>query len=67
MAGFPTGHTKPQKEKARKRSSSAMSKAVATGIACNIFVAYVYWNPTSGELEGQGYLPVDMPIPDVNN
>ncbi|KAK3934158.1 hypothetical protein QBC46DRAFT_400536 [Diplogelasinospora grovesii] len=67
MAGFPTGHTKRQKEMARKRAASAENKAFKTGAACNIFVAYVYWNPTSRELEGQGYLPDDMDIPDVNN
>ncbi|KAK0747311.1 hypothetical protein B0T21DRAFT_1804 [Apiosordaria backusii] len=66
MARNPTGHTKPQKDIVRKRTDSAQRKAVQTGRACNIFIAIVYWNPNHGRLKGNGYLPKDMDIPDVN-
>ncbi len=50
----------------RKRTVSAMRKGVQTGSTCNIFMAVVYWDPTYGRLDGDGYLPPDCTIPDVN-
>ncbi|KFA81767.1 hypothetical protein S40288_09637 [Stachybotrys chartarum IBT 40288] len=63
---LPTTHTKPQKEMARKRTKSGMSKAAETGALCNTFTAYVFWNPTSRKLEGAAHLPQGMDVPDVN-
>jgi hypothetical protein len=57
---------KKRKEMVRKRTTSAKSKAVQTGRACDIFIAVVYWNPTYERLEGDGYLPPSDNIPDVN-
>ena len=66
MAGIPTDEQRARKEKVRKRTGSAMRKAVQTGRACHIFTAVVYWDPTYGRLDGDGYLPPDCNIPDVN-
>ncbi|KAM7210780.1 hypothetical protein V8F06_013842 [Rhypophila decipiens] len=63
----PTGHTKPQKEMARKRTVSGMSKAKETGMLCNTFISYVFWNPTYKELQGVAHLPAGMEMPDVNS
>ncbi|KAM7210070.1 hypothetical protein V8F06_014546 [Rhypophila decipiens] len=63
----PTGHTKPQKEMARKRTVSGMSKAKETGVLCNTFISYVFWNPTYKELQGVAHLPAGMEMPDVNS
>ena len=66
MGDIPTGHTKPQKEMVRKRTESGMSKATETGVLCNTFIAYVFWNPTYKELQGVAHLPEGMDLPDVN-
>jgi hypothetical protein len=66
MGDFPTGHTKQTKEMVRKRTDSGMSKAKETGVLCNTFIAYVFWNPTYRELQGVGHLPDGMDMPDVN-
>ncbi|KAK4209000.1 hypothetical protein QBC37DRAFT_378517 [Rhypophila decipiens] len=63
----PTGHTKPQKEMARKRTVSGMSKAKETGVLCSTFISYVFWNPTYKELQGVAHLPAGMEMPDVNS
>ncbi|KFA70543.1 hypothetical protein S40285_10774 [Stachybotrys chlorohalonatus IBT 40285] len=65
MGEIPTGHTKPQKEMVRKRTESGMNKATETGVLCNTFTAYVFWNPTYKELQGAGHLPAGMDVPEV--
>lgn len=64
---LPAGHTKSQKEMARKRAKSAMRIAEETGTLCNTFAAYLIWSPTSKKLEGTAHLPQGMDVPDVNN
>ncbi|KAJ4307333.1 hypothetical protein N0V88_000716 [Collariella sp. IMI 366227] len=58
---------KRRREKARKRGKSAMRKALETGRDCEIFTAFVYWNPTHRRLEGTVYLPEDVDLPNVND
>ncbi|KFA53721.1 hypothetical protein S40293_09644 [Stachybotrys chartarum IBT 40293] len=65
MGEIPTGHTKPQKEMVRKRTESGMNKATETGVLCNTFTAYVFWNPTYKELQRAGHLPEGMDVPEV--
>ncbi|KAK8038374.1 hypothetical protein PG994_015141 [Apiospora phragmitis] len=60
-------YTRDEKEMARKRTNSGMSKMLQTGVKCNIFAAYVFWNPTYDKLDGIMHLPQGMQVPDVNS
>ncbi|KAK4206129.1 hypothetical protein QBC37DRAFT_460962 [Rhypophila decipiens] len=62
-----TDHTKTQKEMVRKRTQSGMSKAKETGVLCNTFIFYIFWNPTYRELQGVAHLPDGMEMPDINS
>jgi len=54
------------KEMVRKRTTSAVPKAIQTGKLGNIFTAYIFWNPTYRELQGGVHVPEGMDLPDLN-
>lgn len=62
----PCDQDKRKKELARKRTTSAVSKAIQTGRLANIFSAYIFWNPTYRELQGGVHIPEGMDLPDLN-
>lgn len=62
----PIGHTRVMKEMARKRTKTAIEKTIDTGVVCQTFTFFVYWDPTHKELRGAGHLPIGMDLLDVN-
>lgn len=64
--GETSNHSKPEKDKARKRGRSLKGKTIELGNYCNTFAALVYWDPTHRQLEHALHLPEGQTIPDLN-
>lgn len=62
---FLTGHTRQQKETARKRGPSLQQKTVQLGQKANIRIVTVYENPTHGVWHIAKYCPAGKTFPDI--
>lgn len=63
---FLTGHTRKEKETARKRGPSFEEKAIQLGEKANIRILAVYENPTHGVWHIAKHCPAGKTLPDIS-